>query len=109
MSLRRFYRGEDPIVYEECEMYLHGDNHSLGRQPCIHGYEFHFEEDKEWNVIAEVSTCAFKTRRSTFLNYIKIRRATDFEVLKRNVRSGCGSRVSHLFLFQSMLDQLILI
>ena len=24
-------------------------------QPCIHGYEFHFEDDEAWNIIAEVS------------------------------------------------------
>jgi hypothetical protein len=42
------------IKYEQCEMYVDSDDHSAGTKPCVHGYEFHFQ-DKEWNIIAEVS------------------------------------------------------
>ena len=40
--------------YAQCEMYLEADNHGLGTTPCIHGYAFHFQDDREWNIVAEV-------------------------------------------------------
>lgn len=39
--------------YAQCQMYKDPNNHSLGTQACIDGYEFHME-DNEWNVISEV-------------------------------------------------------
>ena len=39
--------------YSKCHMYVDGQNHSLGQQSCINGYEFHFENSNEWNIVAE--------------------------------------------------------
>ena len=46
--------GDSKLGFAPCEMYVDADNHSLGTTACIHGYEFHFEDDKEWNIVAEV-------------------------------------------------------
>ena len=46
--------GNSATGYAQCEMYLDADNHSLGTTACIHGYEFHFQDDREWNIVAEV-------------------------------------------------------
>ncbi len=43
------------ILFEQCEMFEDAEDHSRGTQPCVHGYEFHFQ-DKEWNIVAEVSS-----------------------------------------------------
>ena len=51
--------GESKFGFAQCEMYVDSDNHSLGTTPCIHGYEFHFQDDKEWNIVAEVG-CLFE-------------------------------------------------
>ena len=42
-----------PTQYSQCHMYVDGQNHSMGQQSCINGYEFHFEHGNEWNIIAE--------------------------------------------------------
>ena len=39
--------------YSKCHMYIDGQNHSIGQQSCINGYEFHFDQSNEWNIIAE--------------------------------------------------------
>ena len=39
--------------YSKCHMYVDGQNHSMGQQSCINGYEFHFEQQNGWNVISE--------------------------------------------------------
>ena len=39
--------------YSKCHMYIDGSNHSMGQQSCINGYEFHFENSNEWNIVAE--------------------------------------------------------
>ena len=39
--------------YSQCHMYVDGENHSIGKQSCVNGYEFHFEHGNEWNIIAE--------------------------------------------------------
>ena len=40
-------------TYATCEMYKNPQNHSLGTQPCVDGYEFHMDNN-EWNIISEV-------------------------------------------------------
>merc|ERR1719361_552162 len=42
-----------PTQYSQCHMFIDGQNHSMGQQSCINGYEFHFEHGNEWNIIAE--------------------------------------------------------
>lgn len=37
----------------QCLMFKDFDNHTLGTQPCLDGYEFAMENTKEWNVVAE--------------------------------------------------------
>jgi len=38
--------------YAQCQMYKDPNDHSLGTQACVDGYEFHMEGN-EWNVISE--------------------------------------------------------
>ena len=39
--------------FSKCHMYVDGQNHSMGQQSCVNGYEFHFDQGNEWNIIAE--------------------------------------------------------
>lgn len=48
-------------LYSKCHMYTLANVSSNvlqpDTQPCLYGYEFHFDTPKEWNIIAEV--CGF--------------------------------------------------
>ena len=65
--------GESKFGFAQCEMYVDADNHSLGTTACIHGYEFHFEDDKEWNIVAEVQYVECVTACSTFIAKPRVR------------------------------------
>ena len=39
--------------YSQCQMYVEAENRSRGVQDCVNGYEFHFDNANEWNVVSE--------------------------------------------------------
>ena len=42
-------------MYEECRMFANSSDRSAGTTRCLHGYEFHFDGTREWNIVSEVS------------------------------------------------------